>query len=300
MSGFTPFYCCYLLHSINKKQSFYIGSTPNPEKRLRQHNGSLTHGGAYRTKKFGTRPWEMVMFVYGFPNRIVALQFEHAWQHGYQTHFIVPEERVIKCKNGGRSLKYRLGVVRLLLKNQFFKRMNLKVQFFNKDTLKCWEQNDFHIEISSPLETYISVNSLEDIKSPSTASVDEILDYAQSNLEVVSKFYKQKMENFETTMAHFCDILSNGHLKCDICQQEFDYTADDPNLKPYIAFCLNYSDCKFHSHLNCLQQRYLAEEENGLETKFIPTVGKCPSCHKIMKWTDIVKYSCGIKCKYGK
>lgn len=299
MSSFTPFYCCYLLHSINKKQSFYIGSTPNPEKRLRQHNGSLTHGGAYRTKRLGTRPWEMVMLVYGFPNRIVALQFEHAWQHGYQTHFIVPEERVIKYKNGGRSLKHRLGVVRLLLKNQFFQRLNLKVHFFNKDTLKCWEYNEFHIDIPSSLETDISIGSLEEIKTSSALAVDEILDYAQANLELVTNFFEQEKNKFETVMTDLCGILSNGCLKCDICQQEFDYTVNDPTLKPYIAFCLNYSNCNFHCHLNCLYKRYISAEANGLESKFIPAGGECPNCHEPMKWTDIVKYSCGIKGKYG-
>lgn len=299
MSGFTPFYCCYLLHSINKKQSFYIGSTPNPEKRLRQHNGSLTHGGAYRTKRLGTRPWEMVMFVYGFPNRIVALQFEHAWQHGYQTHFIAPEERVIKHKNGGRSLKYRLGVVRLLLKNQFFQRLDLKVQFFNKNALQCWKQNEFHIETPFPLEADISDGSLEDMKMTTTHTVDDILDYAQANLELVTNFYKQEKNKFETVMIAFCDSLSNGYLKCDICQQEFDYMDEDSTLKPYIAFCLNYTTCNSHFHLECLYKKYISEEENVTESEIIPTGGECPICHVSMKWTDIVKYSCGIKCKYG-
>lgn len=297
MSEFTPFYCCYLLHSINKKQSFYIGSTPEPKKRLRQHNGSLVRGGAYRTKRLGTRPWEMVMIVYGFPNRITALQFEHAWQHGYQTHFINPEERVVKHKNGGRSLKHRLSLVRLLLKNQFFQRMNLKVHFFNKSTMDCWNKNEFKIDVDHVI-TEISVDALEDMKAKAGLSVDEVLDYAQKNQDLVSKVYNDDKETFDKAMAYFTDILSNGFLKCDLCQEEFDYTSENHDSKPFVAFCLNYTTCSFHCHLKCLSEKFLSKEDNGLD-KFVPINGSCPRCQDIINWVDVVKYSCALNVKYG-
>ena len=72
-------YCCYLLRCLNPKwnNSEYIGFTNNPPRRIRQHNGELTNG-ARKTKK--KRPWEMVLFIYGFPTKHSALQFEWAWQ----------------------------------------------------------------------------------------------------------------------------------------------------------------------------------------------------------------------------
>ncbi|KAJ3343339.1 Slx4p interacting protein [Gonapodya sp. JEL0774] len=73
----ASFYACYLLrslhHEFKTRNNVYIGSTPDPHRRIRQHNG-IIEGGAKKTKR--KRPWEMLLFVHGFPNKYAALQPE--------------------------------------------------------------------------------------------------------------------------------------------------------------------------------------------------------------------------------
>ncbi|KXS17726.1 hypothetical protein M427DRAFT_96667, partial [Gonapodya prolifera JEL478] len=96
------FYACYLLRSrhpeFRTRNNVYIGSTPDPYRRFRQHNG-IIEGGAKKTKR--KRPWYMLLFVHGFPNQYAALQFEWAWQHPQDSrHFKQPPPEPILSSSG--------------------------------------------------------------------------------------------------------------------------------------------------------------------------------------------------------
>lgn len=66
----------YWLEEINGSRT-YIGATKDVERRLLQHNGTLS-GGAKATSG---KCWNRVCHVTGFPHERGALQFEWAWKN---------------------------------------------------------------------------------------------------------------------------------------------------------------------------------------------------------------------------
>jgi structure-specific endonuclease subunit SLX1 len=147
MAGKWPeFYCCYLLQSVPKPGSFYIGSTPDPFRRLRQHNGELTQG-AFKTKSEKKRPWRMICLVCGFQSKIAALQFEHAWQHPYQTRHISVDRRITTSRRQTYgSLDNYIGNMRLLITADAFNRLPLKVYLFEESSYMAWTKNKHKLQ----------------------------------------------------------------------------------------------------------------------------------------------------------
>lgn len=69
----------WIFYIIKNGNSTYAGVSPDPVRRLRQHNGEIK-GGAKYTRSKGPG-WEHVCFVKGFQNKIQTLQFEWAVKH---------------------------------------------------------------------------------------------------------------------------------------------------------------------------------------------------------------------------
>ena len=118
---------CYLLRSLASSSRTYIGFTVDFHRRLRQHNGE-TVNGAKRTSR--GRPWQMICCVFGFPDKVAALQFEWAWQHPGRSRATKAATQGLWNKTGYTS---RLGVLSRMLGCDPWRRLPLQVVAASRD-----------------------------------------------------------------------------------------------------------------------------------------------------------------------
>jgi len=67
------------VYVICNNNNTYVGATPYPKKRLRQHNGEIKGGAKYTLSK--GPGWKHICIISGFHTKIQALQFEWAVKH---------------------------------------------------------------------------------------------------------------------------------------------------------------------------------------------------------------------------
>lgn len=293
-------YGVYLLRSLRKKNSFYIGSTPDPHRRLRQHNGELTRGGAYRTRRNGFRPWKMVLFVYGFPSNVSALQFEHAWQHAYQTRHIPVCKRRHNGKRhtgSGTSVDEKLANCRLLLCSDSFKRLGIQIAVFDKEIYQVWIKNKFHILIPD----YVHMNiRMEDLHTEEDKDDNDACFIKGGNYLQIKQFkesvYASEEELKSDSIAK--TKMSNMTNSCSICAKEIDQKLD------LVVYCI-YKDCLATYDLKCWAQSMLNEkqlnEENNEKQKqssikpIIPIRGHCLKCKRVNFWNTVIRNALHVK-----
>lgn len=69
----------WYLYIIKNKNCTYVGVSPDPVRRLRQHNGEIKGGAKYTNSK--GKGWQHVCLIKGFKNKIQSMQFEWAVKH---------------------------------------------------------------------------------------------------------------------------------------------------------------------------------------------------------------------------
>ena len=295
-------YCCYLLRSTKYHGSLYVGSTPNPRRRLAQHNGD-SKGGAVRTAQSKLRPWEMTCVVTGFPSKIAALQFEWAWQNTHITKRIADAERItaretkVKTSKSGRtrtrparprpSLTGKISNLHLLLRVPSFARWPLSVRFFCEDVYLLWQRWNERVD-GKIREGVNVVLDLAEPGQPADGDRDQMTTQAEGNrkrealgkggvtgLDVGYGAIKDHVEKSNFLLA------DNEVVICAVCSIELGPQRQTAVVCPH-------EGCRSASHLHCLARTFLAEEGHQ-SSLLIPLSGTCPACKKVTVWVDLVK-----------
>lgn len=256
-----PLYGVYLLRSLSKKNSYYIGSTPNPYRRLRQHNGEVSQG-AYRTKKKGYRPWRMVLYVHGFPSNVSALQFEHAWQHSYKTRHIPKEKRRhsgVKSSGSGTNIAEKLANCKVLLDAPSFARTGLRVAMFGKEIYNIWLADKYHVPMPDHVLMELRLDDSADDRFITGGNYDQVKLFMQEVAKDQADFLERTQEKFK------------DNPNCTICHKP---------IEGLVGACYH---CTTLTHLSCLGLSALEENE------VVPLKSLCPSCSKVTFWNTIVR-----------
>lgn len=285
------FYCCYLLRSKNRK-AYYIGSTPNPARRLGQHNGS-SKGGAKRTSMQGKRPWEMTCIVTGFTSNFAALQFEWAWQNTHATRHIekdVRDARVEALQKGKKtdsparrrkkppmSLEARLKNLHHLLGVSSFSRWPLHLRFFAPDVFTQWER---HIgKLPGKLRKTISIQ-LTPAEIPKLAS-DVSFELHSHFIPEIIRAIPVAYEDSKSYVEKSIHAFEGGYMHtCGVCKEHASIAES------LVLLCPNES-CHTISHLGCLSGRLLGEDGNS--EALVPIAGTCPGCSTTVQWSTMMK-----------
>lgn len=271
-------YTVYVLRSTIRHASLYIGSTPNPPRRLKQHNGE-SKGGAVRTSRDTLRPWEMIVLVSGFPSMVAALKFEWALTNPHLSLHIPEESRLSistqRKKNGMprrpvHSMKSIMANIHLLTGVPSFARWPLNVHFLAKEAYSAWQRN------------------LKATQSPHRPGLQILTDFGQTMDQVSENGEKSGIHALSLDYTPMTDYVSKAHDiaefeqegKCVHCKQELE------SGKGLYALCPNDA-CRAMGHLDCWSKSALSNDDASRH--IVPDQCSCPSCGGDIRWGDMVK-----------
>ncbi|KAI0752628.1 hypothetical protein C8Q80DRAFT_466557 [Daedaleopsis nitida] len=273
---FPAFYACYLLKSVRtpRATATYIGSTPSPPRRIRQHNGLISQG-AWKTKY--NRPWIMQMIVYGFPSKLAALQFEWAWQHPHISRHLRDNDGKAVFNHSGKFkyLNANVRVARSMVSSHPYDTWPLSVKLFTEEAEKTWNNATKDVGMP-PLPPGLRViTELEGVdgKSGKTGTG------RTGPIDVTDELFTS--EHLRKASAVFS---SGSDLRCSICHRSVEQDANPLST----ALCPT-STCTAVSHLSCLSRHFLDADAGSSNAAIIPRGGTCNSCHSYTLWGDVIR-----------
>ncbi|RYO78077.1 hypothetical protein DL762_008531 [Monosporascus cannonballus] len=280
-----PLYTVYILRSTVRHRSLYIGSTPHPPRRLKQHNGEAK-GGAARTSRSRLRPWEMVGIVSGFPGMVAALKFEWALANPHMSLHIPADSRISRStarKRNGRPKRPKLSMtsilsnLHLLLRVPSFARWPLSLHFFAAEVHRSWQTCSGAAE--KPIRDTIRV--LTDFEQDHTGDEESLEELREAPAEPrgihALPLDYAPMKGYVAKTRSIFEFEREG--ACVVCGEGL------PPGQGLYAVCSNTS-CEGVGHITCWSRHMLGEDSND---HVLPISGQCPKCKGDVRWGDMMK-----------
>ena len=281
-------YFCYILRSLNEKykNETYIGFTDDPLHRIRQHNG-IIKGGAKFTKR--KRPWKIVLVISNFPNKIIALKFEWAWQNPFKSTLISKDIENIEIpvkknkKKYYNSLEFKLKALNILINSKVFEKIYLNIFIFD-DIKEIMELNDTKIIIKVNEETFkdeIAKIILNENNNISFETIDllpnEISDKCILCDDDINKVSKSRFKN---------KINEDSSFNSESQNEKDDNENNDSDNNLNDEYIVNCPKCFSKFHMFCVANSTLDKYK---EFALIPKDTKCIICEKISIWSEWTK-----------
>jgi len=153
---------CYILGNLNGRT--YNGSTNNPIRRLRQHNGEICGGAKATSRTEGG--WSYCAILSGFPDKINALSCE--WR--------------IKCpsgKPGKRERKYEGPAGRVGSLNEI-----LQLDYWTKQCIVCNRDFKMKLHITEDMSKHLDIT-----KVPENIEVIVVSKIEAEHMDLVKEIY---------------------------------------------------------------------------------------------------------------
>jgi structure-specific endonuclease subunit SLX1 len=170
-----------------------------------------------------------------------------------------------------------LSNLHLLLRVPSFSQWPLELRFFSPDVYKAWLK--WSKAAAEPVRNSIKV--IQDFPPSDTASGNESGSPRTKKAKVSYGIAALRVDYFNEKLhvekgKNIVDFEREG--SCAICHNELEHDAGIYTICPSPG-------CESVTHLTCLSQHFLNDEEDAL----VPIKGQCPTCKAEIRWIDVVK-----------